>query len=121
MQPRFLAKCKRIADELLSDEPMTWPEKGEDDAYHDDGTLHVRRYGIHVAFGLREDTPGDLVNEQTRKIMAALGMKRKISERVLVEEECETCDGEGYVTCEHHEEHDCNDCNGTGLSECPTS
>lgn len=116
-QGRFRNRAAKVAEKVLGcTDLLTWAESEPDDAYEDDGNLHVVRYGLHVVFGLNQDN-GKWSNEKTREILAALGMKKRIGKRTLVEEECEECDGSGYVTCSEHGEHSCSDCGGEGLVE----
>lgn len=117
-QNTFRNKAVSAATKVLGDDhPMTWAEDKPDDAYEDDGALHVTRHGLHVVFGFGQDTPGVEANEKIRSILSMLGMKRRIGARTLVEEECEECDGDGVITCSEGREHDCGNCDGTGLIE----
>lgn len=116
-QNRFRNKAVAVSRKVLDEQDVGfYVEKRPDDAFEDDGTLHVIKYGIRAVFSIGQDTPGRESNEKTRAILAALGMKRKIGKNTLVAEECETCDGSGYVECSEHGEHGCNDCDG-GLVE----
>lgn len=119
-QNRFRNKALKVAEKILDDDnPMMWmwTEDKPDDAYEDDGNLHVTRHGLHVVFGLNQNN-GKWSNEKAREILAALGMKKKIGKRTLVSEECEACDGSGYGTCnECSHEHACDDCDGNGYIE----
>ena len=113
----FRNRAARVAAKVLDGSaPLDWEEAGDDDAYEGDGNLHVRRYGLHVVFGLNQDL-GKWSNEKTRLILAELGMKKRIGKRTLVEEECEACDGNGMVigSCGH--EHSCEECGGSGFIE----
>lgn len=108
-------KCEKVSDQILDDEPLFFTIDEADDAFEDDGCLHVTKHGLRAVFGIGEDTPGKSANEKIRAILTALGMKRKISKRSLVEEECEECDSTGSVTCDMGCDHDCYDCDGTGF------
>jgi hypothetical protein len=115
-QNRFRNQAVKVAEKILGDaNPMMWAENKPDDAYEDDGALHVTKHGLHVVFGIGQDTPGKEANETMRTILTGLGMKRMIGDRVLVMEQCEECDGEGTITCDLDCEHDCDTCDGTGL------
>lgn len=120
-QNRFRNKANAVSNKVLGDDiAVEWEAKDEkDDAFEDDGNLHVTKHGLHVVFGFGQDTPGKEANEKIRAILSALGMKRRIGERTLVEEECEECDGEGYTTCDQYHDHPCGNCDGTGLTEPP--
>ena len=89
----------------------------EDDAFEDDGCLHVRRYGLRAMFSIGQDTRGEDANAAIRTILSEVGMKRKIGKRTLVTEECEDCNGDGYVTCSEHSDHPCGNCDGSGYVE----
>lgn len=116
-QNRFRNQASKVAEKVLGDSSlMMWIEDKPDYAYEDDGALHVTKHGLHVVFGIGQDTPGKEANAKMKKILAALGMKRKI-DKCLVEEECEECEGEGTITCSEGCEHDCGNCGGTGLVE----
>lgn len=115
-QNNFRNKAVSVARKVLGhNDPMMWAEDKPDDAYEDDGALHVTKHGLHVVFGLGQDTPGKDANKKIRAILSALGMKRKIGKRTLVDEECEECEGEGVITCSEGCEHDCDNCDGHGL------
>lgn len=117
-QNRFRNKAVAVATKILGDDrPMTWAEDKPDNAYEDDGALHVTKHGLHVVFGFGQDTPGKEANEKIRAILTELGMKRRIGKLTLVAEECEVCDGDGYEPCDLGCEHDCSNCDGTGLVE----
>lgn len=116
-QNRFRNRAVKVAIKVLDDDnPMTWTEDRSDDAFEDDGNLHVVKYGLHVVFSLNQDD-GKWSNEKTREILAALGMKKLIGKRTLVEEECETCEGTGVYDASCGHEHNCEHCGGTGLIE----
>lgn len=98
----FKQKCQRISDQLGLADPEFYEDSDQQDPFYDDGTLHVVKYGVRACFHLDEDTEGSLQNERTRIILGALNMKRKINDRVLVdddlnaeEEYCPHC-GRGY-------------------------
>lgn len=115
-QNTFRNKAVAVASRVLGDDnPMTWAEDKPDNAYEDDGALHVTKHGLHVVFGFGQDTPGSEANEKIRAILSAIGMKRRIGKLTLVSEECEECDGDGYTTCDEGHEHACGNCDGTGL------
>lgn len=114
-QNRFRNKAVAVATKVLDDDrPMTWTEDKPDNAYEDDGALHVTKHGLHVVFGFGQDTPGKEANEKIRAILTELGMKRRIGKLTLVSEECEECDGEGFTTCDQYHDHPCGNCDGTG-------
>jgi len=117
-QNRFRNKAVAVAEKILGDDnPTTWTEDKPDDAYEDDGNLHVTKHGLHVVFGLNQDD-GRWSNEKTREILTALGMKRKTGKRTLTTEECEACDGSGYETCGQCDiDHACKECDGNGYVE----
>lgn len=104
-QAAFRRKCERAAQTAGLDDVLFCDneEATKDDEYEDDGVLHIRRHGLRAAFnvGDNQNLPGAVQNENTRAVMAALGMKRKVSERVLVEEteeeEEEPCPQCGHV------------------------
>lgn len=124
-QAKFRRKCERASekvedavDGISADVDFDTDSREGDDAFEDDGCLHIRRHGLHAMFSIGQDTPGAKANAATRIIMEAVGMKRKIGKRVLVTEECETCDGSGYTNCETcSHEHHCEDCDGSGFTE----
>lgn len=118
-QNKFRRKAALAAEKIGLDVDLEWQVKSMvDDAYEDDGNLHIERHGLHLAIGFGQDSPGKHTNEQIRAIMSAVGLKRKIGKRVLVEEECETCDGDGYITCgECSSEHGCDECDGNGFTK----
>lgn len=119
-QNHFRNKALAVAEKVCGDSnPLTWEEKKPDDAYEDDGVLHVTKHGLHVVFGVSdgESLPGTEVNERIRTILSQLGMKKRIGARTLVEEECEACSGEGYKTCDFGCEHACSDCDGNGYTK----
>lgn len=112
----FRNKAVATARKILGDDnPLQWAEDKPDNAYEDDGALHVTKSGLHVVFGIGQDTPGKEANEKIRAILAALGMKRRIGKLTLVSEECEECNGDGYTVCDQECEHPCGDCDGTGF------
>lgn len=115
-QIRFRRQCER-ASETTGVTVWFDQDRREDDAFEDDGCLHVRRFQLHAYFGIGQDAPGQQANEWTRTIMSTVGLKRKIGKRVLVEEECEECEGDGYTTCDQGGEHPCGNCGGSGLVE----
>ena len=118
VQSRFRNKANAISNKVLDDDlVMDWTEDKPDNAYEDDGCLHVTKHGLHVVFGFGQDTPGREANEKIRAILSALGMKRRIGEQTLVGEECEECDGDGYQTCNEGHEHPCGECDGSGFVE----
>lgn len=117
-QNKFRRKAQKAAESVGLDADHEWQTKSmEDDAYEDDGCLHIERHGLHLAIGFGEDTRGERANEQIRTILSAVGLKRKIGKRTLVAEECDECDGDGYVECNEHAEHPCGNCDGTGFVE----
>jgi hypothetical protein len=101
---RFLAQCKKAASAIGQDfeDCLTWgTDPKSDDQYEDDGNLHIEKAGIHICFGIGQDLPSAEYNRQARLVMETLGMKRKISERVLVEEDDEN--DENYCSkCGRH-------------------
>lgn len=121
-QAKFRRKCEKAAEKADSDavgfsvDVDFDSDSRSDDAYEDDGCLHVRRFGLRAMFSIGQDTPGVKANAATRTIMAAVGMKRKIGKRVLVQEECEACEGEGEVTGSCGHDHSCDDCCGLGFT-----
>lgn len=116
-QNRFRNRALRVAEKVLGDtDPLTWTEDKPDDAFEDDGNLHVTKHGLHVVFGLNQDN-GKWSNEKTREILTALNMKKHIGKRTLTEEECEECEGEGMVVGGCGREHECDNCDGDGLLE----
>lgn len=115
-QSKFRQKCERVADKV-GIEVYFDSDKREDDAFEDDGCLHIRRHQLRAMFGIGEDTPGEKANEMVREIMEAVGLKRKIGKRVLVEEECETCNGDGETECSCCGRYSsCDDCDGQGFT-----
>lgn len=117
-QNTFRRKAERAADQVGLDVDHEWQvDSMADDAYEDDGCLHIERHGLHLAIGFGQDTAGATANKQIRAIMAAVGLKRKIGKRVLVEEECETCEGNGYTDCDCCSQPvGCDDCDGNGFT-----
>lgn len=115
-QNKFRNKAERVSEKVLGDSVSMFFETNKpDDAFEDDGALFVTKYGLQAVFGIGQDTPGRDANNRMREILADLGMKRFISDRVLVEVECEACDGEGTETCDLGCDHPCPDCDGSGL------
>lgn len=91
-QRAFKRKCERVADKF-DNEVLFFTDEYEEaradefEAVYDDGSLHIRRYGIRAVFELGEDRSIADQNANTRLIMEALNMKRKINDQVLLKEE----------------------------------
>lgn len=101
----FRKRCEKVA-EMTGVDVMFFEDGAivgghKPDAYEDDGSLHIEtESGLRACFDVNpgQDLPGVDQNARTRKVMEALGMKRKITDRVLVddslddvEERCPTC------------------------------
>jgi DnaJ-class molecular chaperone len=115
-QIKFRNKAESVSEKVLGDSVSMFFEMAEPDtAFEDDGALHVTKHGLRAVFGIGQDTPGRDANDRMREILTGLGMKRFIGPRVLVEVECETCDGTGSETCDFGHDHDCDDCDGSGF------
>jgi hypothetical protein len=97
----FRRKCERVSEATGIDVIFFDDPPGNPDVFEDDGNLHIRlASGLRACFGVdpAQDGSGAGQNAKTRKVMEALGMKRKITDRVLVEED----DDEDYVErCPH--------------------
>lgn len=86
-QKAYIKKCESAAESAgVTDGVLVWATDKKD-IYEDDGNLHVAMRGVHVAFGIGQDLPSAEYNEKTKAIMTAMGLAKKISERVLVDEE----------------------------------
>lgn len=99
-QIKFRNRAERILHKLGYDGDFDWHDDGKeskDDEFYDDDVLHIRRSGLRLTVDLGYDKPASQQNAKTRAIMEALQMKRKITDRVLIEEEDE-----------EDEEHECN-------------
>jgi len=96
-QIAFRSRVERVVKKLDIDEPRVFfdAKDSADDEFTDDGSLHIRRSGMRVVFNVsnHQNAEGAEQNRQTRAIMEALNMKRKITDRVLVDE-----DEEGSTT-----------------------
>jgi len=104
MTKAFKAKCERVAE--LTDVDLVLYEDsgaGVDDAFEDDGNLHIHKGGARACFdvGGGQELSGERQNERTRAVLTALGMTKEITGRVLADEddgdsdECPHC-GRSY-------------------------
>lgn len=60
------------------------------DAFEDDECLHIHKSGVHACFSVGgNDYTSSQQNERTKAVLNALGLKKLITIRVLVEEEDE--------------------------------
>lgn len=98
-QLKFRNKCEKAARMSGVDDPVFYPDNFIATEYYDDGNLHIRQFGLRAVFGLNADAPAKQQNETTRRIMGALNMKRKITDRVLVKEDGDDEDGEECPHC----------------------
>jgi hypothetical protein len=97
---QFERDCRAVAEETGIEVDFFYNEKGSD-CYEDDGNLHIHKSGMRAVFnvGHNGDLPGAEQNERTRKVLNALGMGKKISDRVLVTEEAEEDDDDVCGEC----------------------
>lgn len=102
-QIKFRDKVGTVVRKLGIDEPLWCDDKREDREFEDDGYLHICRSGLRAVFNVSngQEATGEEQNRQTRAIMEALNMKRKITDRVLVEEGDEDDDAEHECNCEY--------------------
>jgi hypothetical protein len=104
-QIKFQRKVERVVKSLDIDDPLVCHDSKDmkDDEYEDDGSLHIQRAGVRYVFDVSDgqSATGEEQNRQTRAIMEALNMKRKITDRVLVEEGDENNDAEHECNCEY--------------------
>jgi hypothetical protein len=85
---KFELRCEKAA-ESIGVEVEFEPDPSMDSVFEDDGALHIRVGGRRAIFIVNptQDESAVIQNARTRKIMEDLGVKRKINERVLVDEE----------------------------------
>ena len=95
-------KCQRAAD-LVDISVVFYDENeaGMDDAYEDDGNLHVIRLSTRACFdvGNGQALSGVDQNINTKRVMAEIGLGKSVTDRVLVEEEGPEDDEPGH--CPH--------------------
>lgn len=91
--------CERVAADANTSVYFPDSEVSEQtDCFEDDGALHIQIKGKHRAcFHIGQDTEPKEANELTREIMKGLGLEKKISDRVLIEE----TEDEGDDYCSH--------------------
>lgn len=82
----FEKRCQEVADKMDVEVTFYRDKEPFQDPFEDDGNLHVISRGSRAAFSIGQDTPAAIHNEKTRAILTALGMEKKIGERVLVDE-----------------------------------
>jgi hypothetical protein len=97
MAVSFRLLCEQ-AGALIDDTPMFCEGENGTDVFEDDGYLHVRRRGTRAVFNVSKGQTlnGEEQNKRTVIVMEALGMKSKIDERVLVDEEPDEEENEGF-------------------------
>lgn len=81
----FRQKCQRLADEICDGDIDFFEDSAQEPVY-DDGVLHVTYRGLRACFGLNEDATARAQNDKSRAILKALGMEKKITDRVLLDE-----------------------------------
>ena len=65
---------------------LSWyDDDRKDDAFHDDGTLHVLIHKKRACFSLGQDTPAHKVNRQTKAILESLNMPELYSDRTTTD------------------------------------
>lgn len=99
MKNKFEQLCEKVSEDLDIGVLLHGKEKGSG-CFEDDGNLHIHHRGVRVSFdvGNGQSASGAEQNARTRKVLTALGMESKITDRVLVEEVEET-------------DEDCDNCN----------
>lgn len=93
----FRKKCEKVAEEMGIEVDFHDDSPAKSDTYEDDGTLHIRRRGLRAAFDVSngQALDGKSQNENTRKVLVALGMAALIGGQTMVddveEDECPHC------------------------------
>ena len=88
MTTKFERDCNEIADKIGITVHF-YGEGSNREPLYDDGFLHITKRKIRAVFNVDQDAPGKIQNERTRDIMNALGLSKKINDRVLIEEDDE--------------------------------
>lgn len=100
LRTAFERRCEKVAEEtgVGVDFFGAKGDKYKSDVYEDDGNLHIFIRNEWACFnvGQGQTLEGKEQNENTRKVLTALGLEKHITNRSLVEEEEEEDD------CCHH-------------------
>jgi hypothetical protein len=105
--------CVHAVSEKLGIEVYFYYNEKGSDVFEDDGFLHIYKNMVRAVFTIGQDLPAKEANERTRAILTALGMEKKITQRVLVDEIdetdcCDTCGRCGFCSgCANSKYHDC--------------
>jgi hypothetical protein len=84
----FRRNCEKVAEQLDLGEVYFHDGEIYREPFEDDGYLHIiSRDGTRAVFNVSDGQmlSSEAQNDNTRKVMRALGMARKITENVLVE------------------------------------
>jgi hypothetical protein len=98
---KFERSARRVAKELGyegDDFHFADNTRKNDDAYEDDGTLHIEKRGEWCYFHIGQDYPARVWNEKVTEILTAMGLAKMIGPRCLQEpdeedDECPHCGG----------------------------
>lgn len=81
---KFQQQCINVSEETGIGVTLYHDERGEkDDAFEDDGTLHIRKRGIRACFNVVASSSLEQ-NDDTREIMGLLRLE--VSDSVLADE-----------------------------------
>ena len=85
----FRLKCDKVFKDLDMEPLYFEGEDRADDQFEDDGVLHVIRGGLRACFDVRRGQSLSAVaqNTNTAVVMNALGLKKHIDPRVMLDED----------------------------------
>lgn len=84
----FEKKCRQVEEVTGVELFMIYDEPKSNYCYEDDEVLHVCKGTERACFSVGADhISGAEQNERTRQVLTALGLEKKITDRVLVEED----------------------------------
>ena len=82
----FRQKAIEVSESTGIDVEFYQDKRSGSDCFEDDGCLHVRVLGLRACFDVNQGSDsGTRQNENTRKVLTALGMPDKIGDRTLTE------------------------------------
>ncbi len=96
----FRRKCLKVS-ESTGIEVSFCDDDRKQEPHEDDGTLHITKDGLRACFWVCSDVPA-VQNERAVEVMTAMKMEKKITDRVLVEDDEDSNDlGDRCPHCGH--------------------
>lgn len=85
---KFERNCRKAAEKLgygEDDFHFAPTESKTDDAFEDDGTLHIEKKGQWAYFWIGQDYSAEMWNEKVTEILTAIGLEKMLGPRCLQE------------------------------------